>query len=437
MPNIQIKNYTFMIKMFLMLFLISMFSVSHTFATELSFIDKLKLEKGISESCLKSLRDKRENEMTEGQSIKYCHCYASRVAESITRDEISFFEETHNYSKELMSKVVAIGENCLSHNFSKSTSESDNEVFVSYKHGFSMQYPKSWNKGETIHPQTVIRVESIDGEDYNITVFYSSDLVEMSTDDYVDGMLATNTGPLVEMLYKSYKNVRLVNKGKTQLSQQAAVFYTIDFTLNALGTELPMRSYIVMTKHEGKQYTLTFRCPQVFFEEYLPIIRVLALGFQFIKLKAPPDPVMINDQKESEGIHDINSITWLLKAAEAGDVDAQISVGSFYEDSGETKKAFSWYKKAALQGNTKAQNKVGYMYYFGVGIYRHHIEAVSWFKKSAEKGYADAQYNLAYMYKSGKGLTKNRVKFLDWTKKADMQGIGGCKVDCINALSGW
>jgi hypothetical protein len=162
-------------------------------------------------------------------------------------------------------------------------SESDYHLFVSEKHRFSMQYPASWNRAKTIHLQTIIRIESPDGDDYNITVEQLPILKSMSTQEFVEIMHAGVDSLVDKVLSSSYPDIRLIEKGTTQLSQQPAVYYITDYTLSAAGHVIPMRGYIISTKYGDKQYTLTFRTPQLFFSEYLPTIKILALAFQLTK----------------------------------------------------------------------------------------------------------------------------------------------------------
>lgn len=135
-----------------------------------------------------------------------------------------------------------------------------------------------------VHPQTVIRVESPDGDDFNITVVENPSLQSMSPSEYTKQMY-NNVEHLVSNLRsQNFPDAVLVRKGTTKLSQQPAVFYEIDFTLSAAGREIAMRSYAISTKFRDKQYTLTFRTARQFFAEYRPIIEIIALSFQFTKL---------------------------------------------------------------------------------------------------------------------------------------------------------
>jgi TPR repeat protein len=81
------------------------------------------------------------------------------------------------------------------------------------------------------------------------------------------------------------------------------------------------------------------------------------------------------------------------------------------------KEAFNGYKKAAEKGNIDAQVKLGDMYSSGVGVAKNKAEAVKWYKKATEKGNAKAQYNLGRMYKG-----ENNAESLKWYIKAAEQG---------------
>ncbi len=66
---------------------------------------------------------------------------------------------------------------------------SDDHIFVSEEQKFSVQYPKKWNRAETILPQTIIRLESPDGEDFNIGVTDIPQLKDVPVKDYTKTML--------------------------------------------------------------------------------------------------------------------------------------------------------------------------------------------------------------------------------------------------------
>jgi TPR repeat protein len=61
--------------------------------------------------------------------------------------------------------------------------------------------------------------------------------------------------------------------------------------------------------------------------------------------------------------------TWLRRAAEDGDVLAQVELGHLHSEGRGVEqsdaKAFDWYEKAAEQGDPDAQYEVGAMFYGG------------------------------------------------------------------------
>lgn len=161
--------------------------------------------------------------------------------------------------------------------------EPNYHLFVSETHKFSVQYPRSWNRADVIHPQTVIRVESPDGDDFNITVVQNQALQSLTPREYSKIMYDQVDVLVSNILSRNYPDVKLVKKGITTLSQQPAVFYEIDFTLSAAGREIAMRSYVISTRYNDSHYTLTFRTPRQFFAEYRPVIEFIALSFQLTK----------------------------------------------------------------------------------------------------------------------------------------------------------
>ena len=154
----------------------------------------------------------------------------------------------------------------------------------------------------------------------------------------------------------------------------------------------------------------------------------------------------------------------LLKKAEAGDADAQHSVGAaYYMGEGvnkDYKKAVQWLTKSANQGDPNAQHDLAVMYMYGFGVFvdykkavklytkaanqghfiaqyslgliyhggrgkvrQDHKKAVEWFTKSANSGYAEAQHALGTIYLTGKGITpQDNKKALEWLTKAAYQG---------------
>jgi TPR repeat protein len=77
---------------------------------------------------------------------------------------------------------------------------------------------------------------------------------------------------------------------------------------------------------------------------------------------------------------------------------------------GNYKEVVKWYKKAADQGNVLAQLKLGFMYYTGKGVRQNYKEALKWYKKAADQGLAYAQLDLGFMYIKGLGVRQDKSK---------------------------
>lgn len=119
-------------------------------------------------------------------------------------------------------------------------------------------------------------------------------------------------------------------------------------------------------------------------------------------------------------------VTQYFKAAEQGDIKAQVDLGMAYEKGkGITKdetQAALWFRKAAERGNPLAQDILGYLYANGKGVVKDKVQTVIWYRKAAEQGNVNAQFNLAVAYKNGIGLSKDETQAVKWFGKAANQG---------------
>ena len=104
----------------------------------------------------------------------------------------------------------------------------------------------------------------------------------------------------------------------------------------------------------------------------------------------------------------------LKKRAEAGDVDAQSSLGVMYDNGTgvpeDDVEAVKWYRLAADQGDANAQGLLGLMYANGNGVPEDYIEAVKWYRLAADQGHRDAQSLLGAMYYFGDGVPEDYVE---------------------------
>lgn len=117
---------------------------------------------------------------------------------------------------------------------------------------------------------------------------------------------------------------------------------------------------------------------------------------------------------------------WYRMAANQGDIDAMVSLGTMYysgvEDYGIHKDfntAFHYYSDAAYAGDADAQLYLAYMYLRGEGTEQDLEKAFEWTEKSAEQGFAQAQNELGRAYEQ---MKQDYNKAIEWYKKAAAQG---------------
>ncbi|WP_218573921.1 tetratricopeptide repeat protein [Plesiomonas shigelloides] len=112
------------------------------------------------------------------------------------------------------------------------------------------------------------------------------------------------------------------------------------------------------------------------------------------------------------------AITWLTKAAQAGDNRAQATLASFYAQGRGVPRnlaiAERWYIKAAKQGDAQAL--------LWMAEQSRGKTALGWYQQAAEAGSATAQLWLAHAYQSGKSLPANRELAHKWLVKAVNSG---------------
>lgn len=84
--------------------------------------------------------------------------------------------------------------------------------------------------------------------------------------------------------------------------------------------------------------------------------------------------------------------------------------------------ALYWYHKAADAGNMHSQNSIGLCYQKGHGVPQSDSLAVSWFEKACKSGNPEGAYNLAECYYSGIGVKKNIDQALKYWSEAAKLG---------------
>lgn len=119
-------------------------------------------------------------------------------------------------------------------------------------------------------------------------------------------------------------------------------------------------------------------------------------------------------------------ITDLTVRAETGDVEAQGTLGLWYEMGTNVTKnqveALKWHLRAATQGYVRSQHSIGFMYMLGQGTAKNEAEGTKWFRKAADQGFAPAQYSLALAYQTGSGVEKDLAEAAKWYRRAADSG---------------
>jgi TPR repeat protein len=119
----------------------------------------------------------------------------------------------------------------------------------------------------------------------------------------------------------------------------------------------------------------------------------------------------------------------LLAKAAAGDAVAEEKAGEAYaagsgaardqsQRAADYAQAAAWYRKAADQGNVAAQIHLGDFYRDGRGVARDMTEAIVWYRKAADQGDAGAQGTLGLLYSVGMGTARDDVEAYYWLSLA-------------------
>jgi TPR repeat protein len=116
----------------------------------------------------------------------------------------------------------------------------------------------------------------------------------------------------------------------------------------------------------------------------------------------------------------------LIKAAERGDVDAQVRLSVAYRTgqggAQDDERAVHWARRAAEQGNDRGQALLASAYTEGRGVPKDAVAAAGWHRRSAEQGNAIAQRQLAIAYINGEGVQRNANEAVKWYRAAAEQG---------------
>lgn len=137
-----------------------------------------------------------------------------------------------------------------------------------------------------------------------------------------------------------------------------------------------------------------------------------------------PDAVCCGEYTESrDSRHDYaHAALWYRRAAEQGNVLAQVSLGEFYLFGDgvpvDYVEGIKWYRRAADRGSSGAQFELGQIYSEGKFAPQDFALAAFWYRKSAERGNPDGQAVLATLYRDGQGVSRNYSEAYFWMSLA-------------------
>jgi uncharacterized protein len=137
--------------------------------------------------------------------------------------------------------------------------------------------------------------------------------------------------------------------------------------------------------------------------------------------------LLLAEAKAAQAL-DIAQITTL---AEAGNADAQCSLGFMYDQGTGVPKnhaeAIKWYRLSAAQGYRQAQFFLGRIYDEGDGVPENDEEAMKWYRLAADQGHPGAYIGLALMYSDGDRSPEDNIQAYKWWSLAATRGAKEAK----------
>lgn len=130
------------------------------------------------------------------------------------------------------------------------------------------------------------------------------------------------------------------------------------------------------------------------------------------------------------------AVRWLIRAADAGHLQAQTDLGGLYLEGGkgvapDAAEAFRRFSSAAEQGSAEAHAFLGNMLRRGIGTERDAAAAAEHWRIAAEKGIADAAYHLGMYLLSEDNDT---AAGLEWLRRAARSGNTAAAAKAAYAL---
>src|SRR5262249_19447064 len=121
---------------------------------------------------------------------------------------------------------------------------------------------------------------------------------------------------------------------------------------------------------------------------------------------------------------------WIRRAAEAGDADAQVTVGVRLGVRGHHVEAMSWYRAAAKQGDRDAWHNLGQMSREGEATEPSWRKALPCYRRAALQGHEEGFYWLVEYYEGRCGSPRNTRRAAEWLRRAERMARDGHENVC-------
>ena len=126
------------------------------------------------------------------------------------------------------------------------------------------------------------------------------------------------------------------------------------------------------------------------------------------------------------------AMPWFQRSAEQGYAPAEYIYGGMFREGRwkNPQQLVYWWTKAAEQGEVRAQLWLGVFYERGQnGVKHDYLQAFKWLSMAAKQGQPDAQVSLGQMYEDGEGVRQDNGLARYWYRKAadhvpDLGGAG-------------
>lgn len=153
------------------------------------------------------------------------------------------------------------------------------------------------------------------------------------------------------------------------------------------------------------------------------------------------DKVPLAAGEKDRAVHYAEGIDWYRRAAEAGLERARLAYGIIlmrgdYDSKPNPQLAATYLIPAAEAGNLEAMNALGNMYEVGSGVAHSPASAEMWLRKAAENGHIKARSNLSRVLDPHSTDDKRRIEAIAWLVLAEEdRDVVGTKLLAVKAPS--